>query len=68
MRKLLDWCDEAALVHWTQPDAELPSWKEAHRRLELEGRASKVNYPSTAHRAHAFPAPAARRTGDLRFK
>src|SRR4051812_37637056 len=26
MRKLLDWCDEAALVHWTQDGPELPSW------------------------------------------
>ena len=24
MRKLLDWCDEAALVHWTQDSANLP--------------------------------------------
>src|SRR4051812_45541168 len=26
MRRLLNWCDEAALVHWTQPDAALPAW------------------------------------------
>jgi hypothetical protein len=25
MRKLLHWCDEAALVHWTQENAALPS-------------------------------------------
>jgi hypothetical protein len=25
MRSLLEWCDEAALVHWTQAGAELPS-------------------------------------------
>ncbi len=56
MRKLLDWCDEAALVHWTQPDAVLPAWPEAHRRLIAEGRPSKVNYPTAAHTAHA-PAP-----------
>ncbi|MGB6193101.1 MAG: DUF3291 domain-containing protein [Terracidiphilus sp.] len=56
MRKLLDWCDEAALVHWTQPDAALPTWPEAHRRLIAEGRPSKVNHPTPAHTAHT-PAP-----------
>jgi hypothetical protein len=68
MRHLLDWCDEAALVHWTQPSAALPSWEEAYTRIQQEGRPSKVNYPSTAHMAHAFPAPTARRTAELRFK
>jgi heme-degrading monooxygenase HmoA len=66
MRKLLHWCDEAALVHWTQSGAELPSWEEAHKRMQQEGRPSKVNHPSADHTAHAIPAPAARR--DLRFK
>jgi hypothetical protein len=68
MRSLLQWCDEAALVHWTQAGAELPSWEEAHRRLQREGRPSKVNHPSAAHTAHAFPAPAAGRGRDQRFK
>ena len=45
MRKLLEWCDEASLVHWTQDEAALPSWEEAHRRLLHEGRPSKVNHP-----------------------
>ena len=54
MRSLLEWCDEAALVHWTQAGAELPSWEEAHARLQKEGRPSKVNHPSAAHTAHAF--------------
>jgi hypothetical protein len=68
MRKLLRWCDEASLVHWTQAGAELPSWEEAHKRIQQEGRPSKVNHPSAAHMAHQFPAPTARRTGELRFK
>ena len=68
MRRLLEWCDEAALVHWSQAGAELPSWETAHKRLQEEGRSSKVNHPSTAHAAHAFPLPAVRRTGLLRFK
>ena len=60
MRKLLDWCDEAALVHWTQAGPALPSWEEAHRRLQQEGRPSKVKHPSAAHLAHTFPVPRAR--------
>ena len=46
MPKLMEWCDEAAVVHWDQSTAELPSWSEAHRRMVQEGRQSKVRYPS----------------------
>ena len=59
MRKLLDWCDEAALVHWTQADPELPSWPEAK---------SKVNHPTEAHLAHALPAPDSSPTRALRLR
>ena len=68
MRRLLHWCDEAALVHWTQVSVELPSWEEAHQRIQREGRPSKVNHPSPAHTAHAFPAPTGGRTRELHFK
>ena len=49
MRQLLEWCDEAALVHWEQETDQEPSWHEAHRRLQVDGRRSKVNHPSLAH-------------------
>ena len=68
MRKLLEWCDEAALVHWTQPDSELPEWAEAHRRLVQEGRPSKVNHPSPAHASYAIPAPADAAKREVRLK
>ncbi len=68
MRRLLAWCDEASLVHWSQDGPELPGWEEAHRRLESEGRPSKVHNPSAAHTAHRFPPPAVRKTNDLRVK
>jgi hypothetical protein len=68
MRRLLEWCDEAALVHWTQAGAELPPWEEAHRRIQHEGRPSKVNHPSAAHTAHAFPPPLRGSTRELSFK
>jgi len=57
MRSLLQWCDEAALVHWEQAGAELPTWQEAHRRIQQEGRPSKVYHPSVAHTAFTIPAP-----------
>jgi Domain of unknown function (DUF3291) len=68
MRKLLEWCDEASLVHWTQPNPEVPSWPEAHRRLIAEGRPSKVNHPSPAHTAHNLPPPGTNLRGELRIK
>jgi hypothetical protein len=68
MRSLLNWCDEAALVNWTQAGEELPSWEEPHKRIQQEGRPSKVNHPSAAQTAYAIPAPTVSRTRELRFK
>ena len=68
MPKLLNWCDEAALVHWTQKGNELPSWTDARLRLEREGRRSKVNHPSPVHTAHKFPEPRVRTTSEFRMK
>ncbi len=68
MRKLIHWCDEAALVHWAQENAVLPSWLEAHARLQAEGRRSKVNHPSPAHIAHQFPDPFVGPGGEVNFK
>jgi hypothetical protein len=33
MRKLLAWCDEAALVRWEQENHREPNWAEAHLKL-----------------------------------
>ena len=60
MPKLLHWCDEAAVAHWSQESAEIPAWDEAHRRMVEEGRASKVQYPSAAHKAKEIAAPVAK--------
>jgi hypothetical protein len=57
MARLPEWCDEAALVHWVQDDKEPPSWAEAHRRLELEGRRSRVNHPTAAQRRFEIREP-----------
>jgi heme-degrading monooxygenase HmoA len=56
MRMLLEWCDEAALVHWVQDSSAPPAWTEAHSRLQREGRTSKVNYPSDDHRGFRIAA------------
>jgi len=58
MRRLLNWCDEASLVHWTQDGGELPAWPDAHGRLQREGRRSKVNWPSADHQAFRITPPA----------
>lgn len=57
MPKLLEWCDEAALVHWSQESERKPDWLEAHRRIQHEGRRSKVNHPSPAHEKYEIPIP-----------
>lgn len=51
MPKLLEWCDEAAVAHWDQESAELPTWETAERRLAESGRLSKVNHPSADQQA-----------------
>lgn len=57
MSKLINWCDEASLVHWLQETAELPDMTEAHRRMLAEGRTSKLRYPSPDHLAYHIAAP-----------
>jgi heme-degrading monooxygenase HmoA len=57
MPKLIEWCDEASVAHWTQATAELPSWAEAHRRMVAEGRLSKVKHPSAAQLANHIAEP-----------
>jgi len=57
MRKLLEWCDEAALVHWEQESDQEPAWEEAHRKLQAQGRRSKVNHPSPAHETFQIRPP-----------
>jgi len=57
MPKLVQWCSEAAVVHWTQESPALPAWSESHRRLAAEGRTSKVKHPSPDHTAFRIPPP-----------
>ena len=57
MARLPVWCDEAALADWVQDATEPPSWPEAHRRLQKEGRRSRVNHPSEAQRRFEIREP-----------
>lgn len=68
MRKLLEWCDEASVVHWQQAGSELPGWTEAHDRMQREGRTSKVNHPSKDQVRFVIAPPRADRSGDVRLK
>lgn len=68
MPKLLEFCDEASVGRWTQNDGTLPAWDEIHRRMQMEGRPSKVNHPSDDHRAYKIAAPKVRRLSQVRLK
>jgi hypothetical protein len=57
MPYLLDWCDEASVVHWDQPHDALPSWDDADRQMRQNGRASKVRNPSSDHAGLSFRSP-----------
>ena len=66
MARLPEWCDGAALVHWVQDAEEPPSWAEAHRRLQKEGRRSRVNLLTEAQRWFEIPEP--RKSAEAAFK
>jgi hypothetical protein len=50
MPKLIDSCDEAAVVHWTSDDAFIPPPSEVAERMR-EGRTSKLRHPTPEHAA-----------------
>jgi hypothetical protein len=57
MPHLVEWCDEASVAHWTQPDASVLSWEEADRRMREYGRSSKVRNPSPQHATLTYRPP-----------
>ena len=65
MPHLLNWCDEAAVAHWTQTEEELPAWMDAAQRLRESGRASKVRHPSSRHASLDYDAPRLTRSAPI---
>lgn len=61
MPKLLDWCDEAAGFHWNEETFFVPTWQDAHHRMAVQGRRSKVRYPSPARISNHIARPVASR-------
>ena len=58
MPRLADWCDEASVAHWEQPDASLPTPEEMLRRMTSGGRPSRLRHPSPDHAAGRVAADA----------
>ena len=57
MPKLLNWCNEAAVVHWTQESSEIPFWHEVQQHMTKDGKLSKVIIPRLLRRRIIFPGP-----------
>ena len=57
MPKLLNWCNEAAVVHWIQEFSEIPFWHEVQQHMAKDGKLSKVNHPSPGQASKHVPAP-----------
>lgn len=66
MLLLLDWCDEASVVHWDQDGDALSGWTEADRRMRVEGRPSKVRRPGPHHTDMSFRQPRTLTAGPIR--
>lgn len=60
--------DQAALVRRSQVSSTLPSWTEAHSRLQSDGRPCKVNHPPANRVAHSSPQPRVGPRSDVNFK
>lgn len=68
MPRLARWCDEASVVHWHQDGTGRPGWAEAGRRMQQDGRPSRVTEPTDAHRRHEIAAPRISRWRMLRLR
>jgi hypothetical protein len=67
MPKLLEFCDEASVARWND-GVTPPIWNEVHRRMQHEGRPSKVRHPSAGHVAFQIPVPRVRPFSQITLK
>jgi len=63
MPRLLNWCDEAAVAHWTEEQVRVPPPDVAFDRMRREGRVSKVHHPSARQKAGELVGGAPPRVG-----
>lgn len=66
MPHLMNWCDEASVAHWTQPEETLPTWIEADKRMRESERISKVRHPSPQHASLSYREPRTTSGGSIR--
>ena len=71
MKYLIDWCDQASYVHWSQdesngPEPQIPSWAAADQHMRAEGKLSKVRFPSPDHATLSYRAPRLATAGPIR--
>lgn len=52
MPRLIDWCDEASVVHWE--GEPVTDWDAIYARMAAGGRSSRVRRPTEAHAAKKF--------------
>lgn len=57
MPRAPEWFSESAVVHWRQAGTAVPSRAEMHRRLQNEGRPTRVKFPNEAHKAFKIAPP-----------
>ena len=57
MPKLMHWCDQASVAHWTSASDAVPDWVEADRHMRSAGRPSKVRHPASGHQDLTYAAP-----------
>jgi heme-degrading monooxygenase HmoA len=57
MRKLPQWCNEAAYAHWTTESTDVPTWPEAYDHLVADGKLSRVDQPTPEHEKREFRLP-----------
>ena len=55
MRYVQKWADAAFVVHWTQDNSQMPSWREVSRHMKREGRKTNLRLPSKAHENFEVP-------------